>query len=194
MHAVVLLYNYYHKKQYPGLEFLEFESFCKMAVALKPSLLPYLRLMQKAENIKEDGGDKEVSLTEKAIMHACDVCKNLDASQHKPVIDGWPVARVAIFLVDDKKENCYLFHSSITQGVWSAIEKDVNAPNQSSDAVIQSRSGDKKKRVVKRAPKENQILNETSLQQLAYTSVKEACGMLINILILLEHFMRSKFT
>ena len=158
-----------------------------MAVALKPSLLPYLRLIQKADNTEEDDGDKEVSLTEEAIMNACDMCKSLDASQTNPVIDGWPITRVAIFLVDDKKENCYLFHSAITQGVWSAIEKDVNAPSQSLDAVIQSRSGDKKKRAVKRAPKESQTVNETGLQLLAYASVKEACGMLMNTLILLKH-------
>ncbi|KAL1804813.1 hypothetical protein ACET3Z_027881 [Daucus carota] len=45
MHAVVVLYNYYHRKRHPSLEYLTFTSCCKLAVIFKPKLLAYMKLM-----------------------------------------------------------------------------------------------------------------------------------------------------
>ncbi|XP_056694925.1 uncharacterized protein [Spinacia oleracea] len=173
VHAVVLLYNYYHRKQHLDLDFLDFQSFCKLAVVLKPSLQSYCTLMERTDYAELDDLDKHLSLTEKAIMNACDTARSLDASNNKPDIEGWPVTKVAVFLFDPRRENCYLFHGSITKGVWSAIEKEVNAPSQGSEAV------NKKTRVIKKASKENQTADETVLRQLAYIAVKETCGTLI---------------
>ncbi|KAK9672263.1 hypothetical protein RND81_12G087700 [Saponaria officinalis] len=169
VHAVVLLYNYYHRKHNPGLEFLEFISFCKLATGLKSSLLPYFPFMQRSDygNIELDDLYKQMSLTEKAVMNACDISRSLDASNGEIVIESWPISKVAVFLVDSKKEDCFLFHSSVTQGVWSVIEKEVTLPGEE--------SANKKKRVIKKTPKENQI-DEASLQQAAYLAVKEACA------------------
>ncbi|XP_021721700.1 uncharacterized protein LOC110689261 isoform X2 [Chenopodium quinoa] len=169
VHAVVVLYNYHHRIQHPDLKFLDFQSFCKLAVVLKPSLQLYFKLMQRTDAELEHI-DEHLSLTEKAIMNACDISKSLDASSNYPIIEGWPVAKVAVFLIDYRKENCYLFHGSITQGVWSTIEKEVNGPSQGSEAV------NKKKRVIKKASKENQTADVIGLQQLAYLAVKETCG------------------
>lgn len=129
--------------------------------------------MERTDYAELDDLDKHLSLTEKAIMNACDTARSLDASNNKPDIEGWPVTKVAVFLFDPRRENCYLFHGSITQGVWSAIEKEVNAPSQGSEAV------NKKTRVIKKASKENQTADETVLRQLAYIAVKETCGTLI---------------
>ncbi|KAH9606878.1 hypothetical protein KSS87_019712 [Heliosperma pusillum] len=171
VHAVVLLYNYYHRKQNPGLVFLEFISFCKLATVLKPTLLSYLSFMQSSDNseveLELDDLEKDMSLTEKEVVNACDVSRSLDVSSEKPSIDGWPISKVAVFLVDSKRENCFLFHSSITQGVWSVIEKDVILPGEE--------GGNKKKRVIKKTPKENQTMEDAVLQQAAYLAVKEVC-------------------
>ncbi|XP_074320045.1 uncharacterized protein LOC141656855 isoform X2 [Silene latifolia] len=170
VHAVVLLYNYYHRKQNPGLEFLEFLEFCKLATVLKPTLLSYLSFMQSSDNgeveLELDAVHKDMSLTEKEVVSACDVSRSLDASSDKPNIEGWPISKVAVFLVDSTRENCFLFHSSITMGVWSVIEKDV--------ILVDEEGGSKKKRVIKKTPKEN-TMEETVLQQAAYLAVKEAC-------------------
>ncbi|KAL9233209.1 hypothetical protein vseg_008233 [Gypsophila vaccaria] len=171
VHAVVLLYNYYHRKHDPGLEFLEFISFCKLSTGLRSSLLPYFPIMQKSDygNLEIDDMVKHMSLTEKAVMDACDISRSLDASIAKPVIESWPISKVAVFLVDSKKENCFLFHSAVTQGVWSVIEKEVSLPSEE--------NANKKKRVIKKTSKENQTVDEASLHQIAYSAVKDACGL-----------------
>ncbi|KAL2921019.1 SCARECROW-LIKE protein 7, partial [Bienertia sinuspersici] len=174
VHAVVLLYNYHQRKQHPSLPFLEFQPFCKLAMVLKPSLQSYFGLMQRTDYAELDDPNKHLSLTEKAIMNACDTSKSLHASD-KQIIEGWPITKVAVFLVDSRKENCYLFHGSVTQGVWSVIEKEVDAHSQGS-AVPDARFSNKKNRVIKRVPKENQIAEDTSLLQLAFSAVKESCG------------------
>ncbi|XP_010672149.2 uncharacterized protein LOC104888776 isoform X2 [Beta vulgaris subsp. vulgaris] len=182
VHAVVLLYNYYHRKQHPGLAFLEFKSFCKMAVALKPNLQLHFGMTNRTEL---DDVEKHLSLTEKAIMNACDTSKSLDASKDNQIVESWPITKVAVFLVDSRKENCYLFHSSTTQGVWSVIEKEVNVPSQRSETVTEAKLANKKKRVIKRTPKEI-TADGTGLQQLASLAVKEACGISQGDLKILE--------
>lgn len=41
--SVVLLYNYYHRKEHPELEFVAFKEFFKLVVDLSPVLLKYMR-------------------------------------------------------------------------------------------------------------------------------------------------------
>lgn len=87
MHSVVLLYNYYHRKQFPQLKFLAFEPFCKMASIANPSLLMYMKFMLKYE---EGPGnlDKHLSVMEKMVMDACKISSALDASKNAPSMDG----------------------------------------------------------------------------------------------------------
>ncbi|GMH08670.1 hypothetical protein Nepgr_010510 [Nepenthes gracilis] len=184
MHAVVLLYNYYHRKRHRELEFLEFDSFCKLAVVFRPNLLPYLKLMRVAKYDELDDVEGQLSLTEKMIMDACDISKSLDSSKDVPITEGWPITKLAIFLVDNWKENCFLLHSAITQGVWSLIEKDLNALDQSTEHMSGARLV--KKRITKKLQKENQNADETAMQQLAFTIVNNACGFSQNELKILE--------
>jgi dGTP triphosphohydrolase len=73
-------------------------------------------------------------------MSSYDICTLLDASKKVPNIEGWPVSKVAVLLVDSKKENCFLRSCSITDGAWSLIEKDVDASNQISEATSELRT------------------------------------------------------
>lgn len=129
MHAVAILYNYYHRKQFPKLEFLGMESFCKLCCIAKPGILSYLRYMHTCEDSSENLNN-QLSITEKMVMDACHICIELDSSKENPRIEGWPISKVAVFLVDSTKEKCALQFCSITQGVWSLVENDLEARYQ----------------------------------------------------------------
>ncbi|GAY62082.1 hypothetical protein CUMW_215040 [Citrus unshiu] len=116
VHAVVLLYNYYHIKQHRQLKFEGFESFSKLAVVLKPTLLAHMKLLQRSNDSELDDPDKQLSVTEKKIMDACDISNSLDASKDIPSTEGWSISKVAVLLIDSRKENCFLKHSSMTEG------------------------------------------------------------------------------
>lgn len=111
VHGVVILYNYYHRKQHRQLEFLGFESFCKLIAVLKPPLLAYMKCLQRNDDAELVEPEKQLSLTEKTIMNACDLCMRLSASKDIPDIEGWSISEVAVFLVDSRKENCLLLFS-----------------------------------------------------------------------------------
>jgi hypothetical protein len=70
-------------------------------------------------------------------------------------------------LVDSKKENCFLCFSSITDGVWSLIERQVDTNNQ---ILFQSQT----RRVIKKRSKDS--LNEDQILQVGYSAVKEVAG------------------
>ncbi|XP_015583221.1 uncharacterized protein LOC8266748 isoform X2 [Ricinus communis] len=186
VHAVVLLYNYYYRKQHPHLEYLGFENFCKLAVILRPTLLAHLKLMQLSNDTELDNLEEEVSLTEKMIMDACDISTTLDASRQAPTIEGWPISKVAVFLIDLKKENCLLKFGSITKGVWSVIEKDMDLSNKSSRGTIDPEHVTKKKRFIRKPLNNVSVADEADLQQLAFSAVKEVTGINQNDLLILE--------
>ncbi|OIV99430.1 hypothetical protein TanjilG_17240 [Lupinus angustifolius] len=76
--SVVLLYNYYHRKQHPELAYLPFNEFCKLAVVMRPVLLSYMSFVQKIKESDLTDWEKQLSLTEKMIIDSCDI--SLDAS------------------------------------------------------------------------------------------------------------------
>ncbi|XP_078172499.1 uncharacterized protein LOC144566353 [Carex rostrata] len=116
MHAVVLLYNYYHRKQCPQLEFLSLETLCKVAVNKNESLLAYLgKTILPSQNF---------SLVEKSITRACSISKALWDHDAR-TIETWPVEKVAVFLADDKRERCFLERDSFVMGVFSLLEIEV---------------------------------------------------------------------
>lgn len=182
VHAVVLLYNYYHRKQYPQLEFLCFENFCKLAVVIKPALMAHIRLLQRSN----DTESQPFPLMEESIMEACSISMSLDASEDDLNIDGWPISKVAVFLVDSRKENCFLQFGSITEGVWSVIEKDVDVSNNSLEGTMDSDHVNKKKRIIKKPLKGKSSSNEGRFQQFAFSAVKEATGIDQSDLVVLE--------
>ncbi|KAK1318300.1 hypothetical protein QJS10_CPB04g01866 [Acorus calamus] len=120
MHAVVLLYNYYHRKQFPKLEYLDFEDFCKVSATARSNLLGHMKFMNMCGEEQDGGG---LSVMEMMIMDACAVCTALDASKAAPNTEGWPVSKVVVLLIDPTKKNFLLQFCSITQGVWSPVEK-----------------------------------------------------------------------
>ncbi|KAJ0094024.1 hypothetical protein Patl1_26332 [Pistacia atlantica] len=177
VHAVVLLYNYYHRKQHQHLTFEGFESFCKLAVVLRPALLTHLKLLLRSDDSELDDLEKQISLTEKAVMDACDIAKTLDASKDVPIIEKWPISKIVIFLIDVRKEKCFLQFSSITQGVWSMIEKDFNPSSCISESVMEGKGKAKKIKLTKRPVRGELGADELSFQQLAFSAVKEVMGM-----------------
>lgn len=177
MHAVVLLYNYYHRKRYHEVEFLDFTSFSKLAVVLKPNLVAYMKLMRQADYSKMDDFENKLSQTEKAIVNACNVSSALDASKSVPVLDGWPVSKVAIFLVNLRKENCMLLDSSITHGVWSVIEKDLEVSSVDADNPLESKCKSKQKGAAEIFLKDvENNANDARLLDLALLAVRDATG------------------
>lgn len=126
MHAIVLLYNYYHRKQKPELEFLDFVPFCKLALSLRPTLKPFLETIHRSEAVELNGLEDNLSATEKAVKSACDIAMSLDASKDVPTTEGYPISTVAVLLIDSEKENCLLQFDTVTEGVLSLIEKEIN--------------------------------------------------------------------
>ncbi|CAB4294040.1 unnamed protein product [Prunus armeniaca] len=186
VHAVVLLYNYYHRKQCPDLEVLNFDSFCKLVLVLKPALLPHMKFMQKPSDTELDDLEKQLSVTEKTIMDACNMSLRLDASKDVPNTEGWPISKVTVFLVDPKKENCLLLFSLITQGVWSVIEKDLDVAVHSSEDQTEAKHANRNKRVTGKPSRVESRTDGASFRKLAYSAVSEAAGINQTDLLVLE--------
>ncbi|KAL2332210.1 hypothetical protein Fmac_019791 [Flemingia macrophylla] len=185
VHSVVLLYNYYHRKQYPQLDFLSFGEFSKLAVILRPTLSAHMKCIHETEVEVEE----QLSLTEEKILNACKICRYLDASKNVPEIEGWPISKVAVLLIDSQKENCFLLFSSITEGVWSVIENDVDTFSQGSE-VISAENGArfKKRRVIKKPTKIVLNAEEDQILQIGYSAVKEAAGINKTDIMVLESY------
>ncbi|KAL5543132.1 hypothetical protein UlMin_010842 [Ulmus minor] len=185
VHAIVLLYNYYHRKQCPEVEFLAFDSFCKLAGILRPALHGYLRYFQRSNKMELIDVEEQVSITEKAIMDACDISKTLDASKEVPYFEEWPSTKVTVLLVDSRIENCLLQFGSITQGIWSVIEKDVEILHQNL-GTTETKRKDKKQRVIQKQRVQSKN-GSVDFLQLAYMAVKEATDISQNELVVLEN-------
>ncbi|ESR56295.1 hypothetical protein CICLE_v100233381mg, partial [Citrus x clementina] len=184
VHAVVLLYNYYHIKQHRQLKFEGFESFSKLAVVLKPTLLAHMKLLQRSNDSELDDPDKQLSVTEKKIMDACDISNSLDASKDIPSTEGWPISKVAVLLIDSRKENCFLKHSSMTEGFFSLIEKDLDVSSCISEVMSEGKQKRKKIKVTRNFFED--AVDEDTLQQVAFSAVKEAAGINQNELIIIR--------
>ncbi|KAL6194276.1 hypothetical protein ACLB2K_035360 [Fragaria x ananassa] len=185
VHAVVLLYNY-HRKQYPKLEVLRFSSFCKLVVDLKPALLAHMTFMQMPSDTELDDLEKQLSVTERTIMDACEISTSLDASMGTPNTEGWPISKVTVLLVDSKKENCFLQYGSITQGVWSVIDKNLEVRDRSSNDTRELTHINKKKRFTGNSSRGELRIDETSCRKLAYSAITEATDINQNDLLVLE--------
>ncbi|KAM7494436.1 hypothetical protein LguiB_029045 [Lonicera macranthoides] len=188
MHAVVLLYNYYERKRHPETEYVGFEPFCKLAVTLKPSLMLHMKLLvhgSPTDSNKEESDD-DLSKTEKAILDACNISLVLDPSKDIPSTGKWPFSKVAVLLIDANKENCFLSLSSVTKGVWSFIEKDVDISNTSSESKGVGKRINKRKINNKKTLQQKQDAVTVGFQQLAYSAVKEVTGINQADLMVLE--------
>ncbi|XP_078170480.1 uncharacterized protein LOC144564756 isoform X2 [Carex rostrata] len=138
MHAIVLLYNYYHRKQHPQLKFLSLETLCEMAVNENPPLLAYLE--------KTISLSKSLSLVEKSIMRACNISKALFDHDTR-IMETWPIEKVAVFIADAKREKCFLERDSLVEGFFSLLEIEVEGQKpmdlleNSTISKVESRTG-----------------------------------------------------
>ncbi|RWV85704.1 hypothetical protein GW17_00052483 [Ensete ventricosum] len=192
IHSVVLLYNYYHRKQFPQLEFLGFEAFCKVATIVKPILLTYMNVMHK-NAVELQDLDQQLSVMEKKIMDACNISSTLDALNNAPNMDRWLVSRVAVFLVDASKEKCFLDFGSMTQGVWSLVEKEIDKPI----ALVSStkmKEHTSKNKSFSCEYSDGLLENEDSLQQLAFSVMEQKTGISRSKFSILERHLSYSLT
>jgi hypothetical protein len=157
VHATVLLYNYYHRKQFPQLQFASPDWF-SMSASLTVSnknLLMYLNRV----------GAGVPSVTDKAIIDACDIAEALDPTKDSPDMMMWPISKVAVLLINQTKKVCLLEHGSQTKGVWSMLEKDIETTLGGS----LNRQGSNNKHIP--LPSEPYML-----QQIAYSEVELKTG------------------
>lgn len=138
-----------------------------------------MKFMQSPNDTKLDDLEKQLSVTEKAIVDACSISVSLDALKDVPNTEGWPISKVTVLLVDSKKENCFLLFNSITQGVWSVIEKDLDVSVHSPEDKAVEKHVHKNKRVIGKPSRRESTTDEPTLRKLAYSAVSEATGMQI---------------
>jgi hypothetical protein len=122
--ATVLLYNYYHRKQFPQLEFATPDRFC-LSASLNVRNKNLLMYLNQAQNRLGNGAGAGISVTDKAIIDACDIAEALDPTKDSPEMIMWPISKVAVLLLNRRKKVCLLEHGSETKGVWSMFEKDI---------------------------------------------------------------------
>ncbi|CAN1247903.1 hypothetical protein LINPERPRIM_LOCUS6544 [Linum perenne] len=186
IHAVALLYNYYHRRQHQELKFVNFESLCKLVVILKPSVLSYMKLTQGSNDTQLVNQEKQLSLTEKKIVDACNIALSLDASKVTPTVHESAVSKVAVLLVDSVKQNALLQFGSVTEGVWSVIEKEVEVCNLTEEKSSNSMDSGKRRRVLKGPSKREGSITEDVLKKTATLAVNEATGISQDELVFLE--------
>lgn len=110
---------------------------------------------------------------EKMVMDACNISSALDASKNAPSMDGWPISQVAIFLVDTKKEKCLLEFCSMTQRVWSLVEKEVDRQVENLIGTTQMKMHLSEKGSL---ISDESLENEDVFQQLAFSAVEQKTG------------------
>ncbi|XP_042031285.1 uncharacterized protein LOC121777993 isoform X2 [Salvia splendens] len=177
MHAVVLLYNYYHRKQKLEFKFLDFVSFCTLALSLRPTLKPFLETICGSEVVDLNGSDVHLSLTERAVKCACDIAFSLDASKDTPSVEGYPISTVAVLLVDLEKKNCMLQLDTVTEGVWSLVEKEIDVLGTDEDI-----TAGKKRKVKDQQP----LSGHAKFLQIGFDAVKDVAGIEVSDLVVLE--------
>ena len=130
--------------------------------------------MLRSDDTELSDLEKQLSLTEKAIKDACDISTSLDGSSNVASAKGWPVSKVAVLLIDPRKEKCSLQNGSISDDVWSVIEKDVNESCWNSDGSIEAKHMNKRKRIPNKLLQDELGADDSRFQQFAFSAVKEA--------------------
>lgn len=168
VHAAVVLYNYYHLNHNRESEFLNFDQFCNLAIMFKPSILHHMKYMCQSDRPTITEPKNQLSVTEKSIMDACTISKTLlnDSANISSMIKEWPITKVAVLLIDSKKENCFL---QFNDGVWSVIEKEIYS--EESGIGNESKIGEKRMR------KNDE--GESGYQTLAFSAIKEVTGRIV---------------
>ncbi|KAM3302703.1 hypothetical protein P3S67_017205 [Capsicum chacoense] len=182
LHAVVILYNYFQRKQNPQAQYLDLESFCKLAITLRPALMSYMKFTDQSDPTASKDMNNDLSVAEKAIQDACNISCALDASRDVPSIKKWLISKVSVLLLDSKKEACSLLYSSVTEGVWSLLEKSLELPTAEIEGTVER----KKRRTSIRQVTVEQNDDDSGFQQLAFSAVQDATGIPKSDLVTLE--------
>lgn len=127
----------------------------------------------------EDGSgdlDKQLSITEKKIMDACNISAALDASNNAPNMEGWPISKVAVFLINHTKERCLLQFGSLTQGVWSLLEQELEEPIDNQVGGTQTNKNVSKNKRIASGCSDGSSENDYVLQQLAFSILEQKAG------------------
>ncbi|KAF3670183.1 putative serine/threonine-protein kinase BRI1-like 1-like [Capsicum annuum] len=182
LHAVVILYNYYQRKQNPQAQYLDLESFCKLAITLRPALMSYMKFTDQSDPTASKDMNNDLSVAEKAIQDACNISCALDALRDVPSIKKWLISKVSVLLLDSKKEACSLLYSSVTEGVWSLLEKSLELPTAEIEGTVER----KKRRTSIRPVTVERNDDDSGFQQLAFSAVQDATGIPKSDLVTLE--------
>ncbi|XP_014754807.1 uncharacterized protein LOC104582746 isoform X6 [Brachypodium distachyon] len=165
IHTAVVLYNYYHRKLSPQLAFADANQFFMCAsLPVGEDLLTFLYAVHECEN---NSGEDVLYATDKAAMEACEIAEALDASKHFPDMSSWPIAKVAVLLLNPTRKKCLIEYSSDTKGVWSIIEKEFDAAASNSQSCNQSAGQESMNKGTFGA-----LDGPYMLQQLAFTEVE----------------------
>ncbi|KAF7088741.1 hypothetical protein CFC21_091815 [Triticum aestivum] len=126
IHTAIILYNYYHRKMSPQLAFADPKRFFVCAsLSAGEDLLAYLSMVHERES--NPGKHVRLSVTDRAAIQACEIAEELDASKDSPDMAMWPISKVAVLLLDLTRKKCLIEYSANTKGIWSIIEKEIDA-------------------------------------------------------------------
>ncbi|XP_047083107.1 uncharacterized protein LOC124693891 isoform X2 [Lolium rigidum] len=126
IHTAIIVYNYYHRKMFPQLDFADAKRFCVCAcISAGEGLLAYLTMVHACED--NSGKEERLSATDIAAVQACEIAAKLDASKASPDMAMWPISKFAVLLLDSTRKKCLIEFGAITKGVCSIIENEFDA-------------------------------------------------------------------
>ncbi|KAG1363706.1 hypothetical protein COCNU_11G005330 [Cocos nucifera] len=120
-------------------------------------------------------------------MDACNISEALDASNNAPNVEGWPICKVAVFLINHTKERCLLQFGSLTQGVWSLLEQELEEPIDNQVGGTQMNKNASKNRRIASGCSDGSSDNDYVLQQLAFSILEQKAGISRATCCILEH-------
>jgi hypothetical protein len=182
----VILYNYYHRKQFPQLAFADAMRFFKCAsLTLGDSLLAYSNMVHQHEKSSGSPGEGvNLSVTDKAVVDACGIAEALDANQDSPDMAMWPISKVAVLLLDSTRKRCLLESGSVGKNVRSLLEKEIDTSSTSEHGSNKPEGQDL----------ENEETGPYVLQKLAFSEVERRTEIKRSSLRLLDEHLAYSLT
>uniref|UniRef100_I1QQE5 DRBM domain-containing protein n=1 Tax=Oryza glaberrima TaxID=4538 RepID=I1QQE5_ORYGL len=186
VHMAVILYNYYHRKQFPQLAFADAMRFFKCAsLTLGDSLLAYSNMVHQHEKSSGSPGEGvNLSVTDKAVVDACGIAEALDANQDSPDMAMWPISKVAVLLLDSTRKRCLLESGSVGKNVRSLLEKEIDTSSTSEHGSNKPEGQDL----------ENEETGPYVLQKLAFSEVERRTEIKRSSLRLLDEHLAYSLT
>ncbi|KAG8057394.1 hypothetical protein GUJ93_ZPchr0002g25186 [Zizania palustris] len=188
VHMSVILYNYYHRKQFPHLPFVDAKRFLECSsLTVGETLLAYSNMVHKHE--KSSGEAEALSLTDKAALDACKIAEALDATKDSPDMAMWPISKVAVLLLDLTRKRCLIENGFVNKGVRAFLEKGIGSSIIDEHNSLQPGGQNLKNNV---AP--HPLDGPYSLQKLAFSEVERRTGIARSSLRLLDEHLAYSLT